>query len=1341
MNKDINCNDGFPLDDMQMAYYVGQQPGLPLSTTARFFREMEFPLFELRRVEDAWNALITRHEMLRAVISHAGQQCVLPDVPHFQIKRYDIRTDSPGVAQDVRRHVIEQMRATQLSVHEWPQFDVRIVVEQDSLRLHIRFNLWTIDAISMQILLAEWLALCEDPRLSLPPLKAYFGDYVLQREKAKHEQPGRALAYWNRRAQTMPLGPVLPLKMSVEDIAVPSFTHLSTSIPTEIWQRFSAFAQAHRITPTFALIAVYVSVLAEWSKHRHFTITILLSKRPFANAEVENVVGNFGTTLLLEIDARTPQSFNGLARSIQAQFWKDIAHIDVSGIEAAREVNRLQGSPLRLLAPVTFTSLMAGNSLSDSQQAALRNIKHVGSHLDVPQVLLDHQVTEEPQGHLTVNWDYVQAAFHEGVVGDMFDAFVQSVEQLSQAQANWTDPLRRTSWPDRQRLAWDKLNATDYPYADVLLDQLVETAVEKHPAHLAVICGDSRLTYSELWRRSSALMKVLCNGGCQQRIVAVILPKGQEQVVAVLGILRAGAAYVPVDPALPKQRQRELIAQCSAAAVITFVGLAAEMDWDAALKVIAIDKLELGTGDDDPTRLSYKMVRSATDIAYVIFTSGSTGTPKGVVIDHRGAVNTILDINRRLGVTEADRVLALSSLSFDLSVFDVFGLLAAGGTIVIPTPREMGSPSDWCRLVDEAGVTLWNSVPALFQLAADAALSCCTTMVSLRNVMLSGDWIPLPLPEQGRLVAPGARLFSLGGATEVSIWSVIHEVGTQNPDWQSVPYGRPLSNQRAYVLDEQSKVCPIWKTGELYLGGIGVARGYLGDELRTQERFLTNVIEGQVLYKTGDLARLRPNGDLEFLGRNDHQIKIRGYRIELGEIEAAMVSCEGVTNAVVKVLGNSDADRQLIAFAVCHGSSMVDADIIREQLLKQLPRYMMPASIHLLRELPLTPNGKIDHAALAAQHFDLAVVADLKAETVSSSTTDISSTTGVLSGLWVTVLGQPVNLNDSFFALGGTSFQALQLIGKIREQFGISLTLDSFSSTVTLQEMTALIDSKPNAVVVRNAITILRDMEKLENRQPLSLFCIHAVGGGVHCYVPLSQHLPAGMRIYGIQRLPGVVDSPDLNSIEALAEYYASMTRRTVPTGPIAVLGWSMGAAVAIETERRLSAAGCDVRLVALIDPYFRPANIARVPSCDPMLEDFCRDLAGISGIPYAVPSDVMEIQNPEERFDACIADLQGRSVLPADAPTEHMRHAFAAFSRNLGALLDYRPSDSDANVLILRAQQALLPDATPLRQWTPQAQSVEEISLDCDHFSIMRPPTIAQIAQILGDRLLFERA
>lgn len=437
---------------------------------------------------------------------------------------------------------------------------------------------------------------------------------------------------------------------------------------------------------------------------------------------------------------------------------------------------------------------------------------------------------------------------------------------------------------------WNSTTRT-WPPGPRRLDALFEARAALTPDHVAIAWPGGTMTYRQLDERSHAVAADLEDRGTGPgSLVGVSLPRGWRQIAAVIGVLRTGAAYVPIDPAWPTARRALILERCRCGFVVTDEDVGSPTEKTTAVSV----------PEARGRRSSASPDLSPEDLAYVIFTSGSTGEPKGVMIDHASAVNTILDINERHNVTERDRVLALSSLTFDLSVYDIFGTLAAGATIICLSERESDAPAHWLARTAEEGVTIWNSVPALLQGALDETAERTRALRSLRLILLSGDRIPVDLPARARLVAPGAEVFSLGGATEGSIWSIEHPAEDVPAGWSSIPYGRPLANQQFHVLDVHGQHLPVGMTGELWIGGRGVARGYHDEPELTAERFLDHPQLGRI-YRTGDQGRRSADGVIEFLGRLDTQVKIRGFRIELGEVEAALRRLPGVRDAVAAV--------------------------------------------------------------------------------------------------------------------------------------------------------------------------------------------------------------------------------------------------------------------------------------------------------------------------------------------------------------------------------------------------------------------------------------------------------
>ena len=445
-------------------------------------------------------------------------------------------------------------------------------------------------------------------------------------------------------------------------------------------------------------------------------------------------------------------------------------------------------------------------------------------------------------------------------------------------------------------------------------------------------------------------------------------------------------------------------------------------------------------------------VAGPEDVAYVIHTSGSTGEPKGIVVQHRPVANLFYWLNRAFEVGPRDRGLFVTSLAFDLSVYDIFGILAAGGTVHVATSEELADPDRLVGLLRTGGITLWDSAPAalvrlapLFPAAPDGASR-------LRLVMLSGDWIPVTLPDRVRQAFPGTRVMALGGATEATVWSNWYPVREVDPGWPSIPYGRPIANALYHVLDAGFAPCPIGVAGDLYIGGDCLCAGYTRPEL-TAAAFLPDPFSprpGMRLYRTGDRARYGVGGLLEFLGRLDQQVKIRGYRIELGEIEVALAHLPGVREAVVLAREDEPGDKRLVAYVVPAGETAPSPDELRDGLRGALPEYMVPTAFVLLEALPVTANGKLDRRALPAPQWSAAVEFEAPRTPVEK----------VLAGIWSEVLGVPeVGREDDFFDLGGHSLLATQMVSRVRESFGVEVALRTLFERPTLAELAEAIEA------------------------------------------------------------------------------------------------------------------------------------------------------------------------------------------------------------------------------------------------------------------------------------------
>ena len=889
-----SCGE-FPLTEIQQAYWVGRRAMTLGNVGCHAYRELSSEDIDPARLQAAWRMLIKRHEMLRAVVSGEGRQRVLDQVPDYHIQVLDLR------GQEDTRQQLAAVRAS-MSHHTfdpavWPLFDIRVTRLDNEVRIHIGMDLLIADAASMLQLYREWGALYHDPLLALPVARGSFRDYV-QNNLPAPDALARAEAYWRPRLAELPGAPELPLAMAPDQIKHPRFVRHSHTMDAKSWTALRERARAEGLTPSNLLVAAYADILAAWSKSQRFLITLTAFRAP---PEYAQVVGDFTSTLVLEADA-TADRFIDRARALQTRLLADMEHDAWSGVRVIRELSRARKRPADPI-PVVFTSALGHQSSPDEGLPISWLGQTVEAITQTPQVWIDHHAIEDGD-KLVVSWDLVRELFPSGMDGEMFNAYRDLLQALASDEAAWQLPLG-SHLPDTQLQRRKQVNATATATPVGFLHDNFFQRAQREPDRVAIVTPTQTISYGQLAGMARAVARAVDTG--RNRLVGICMEKGYEQVAAALGVLAAGGAYLPIDPALPEARRR-LLAENGELSLILTRAESRDLDWPEGIRRLAVDTLQA-----DDTLLEAVTGATPDDLAYVIYTSGSTGEPKGVMMTHRAAMNTIADINRRFAIGEEDAVLALSSLSFDLSVYDIFGLLGAGGRLVLPDAQRLRDPAHWLGLISKHGVTVWNTVPALLSMLLEYERPLGD---QLRTVMLSGDWVPLTLPERLRELAPQAKLYALGGATEAGIWSNWFQVDHLDPSWRSIPYGWPLANQRYRILNEVLEPCPDWVPGKLYIGGDSLAEGYWRDPRRTADKFISHPGDGERLYETGDLGRYLPDGAIEFLGREDFQVKISGHRVELGEIEATLRAHPRVNEAIAVVPTRTNGERRLAAYVL-----------------------------------------------------------------------------------------------------------------------------------------------------------------------------------------------------------------------------------------------------------------------------------------------------------------------------------------------------------------------------------------------------------------------------------------
>ncbi|WP_051865248.1 non-ribosomal peptide synthetase [Streptomyces griseus] len=632
-------------------------------------------------------------------------------------------------------------------------------------------------------------------------------------------------------------------------------------------------------------------------------------------------------------------------------------------------------------------------------------------------------------GRRTLELHYDAALFDRATAARLLAHYKTLVQDANRSPDRPVGQLRLLTGEQQRRMLveWNRTEA-DLPH-DTCLHEAFEDRARHSPDATAVVHGTERWSYGRVNAEANRVAHHLRTLGVGPDVrVGLCLDRSPGLLVAVLGILKAGGAYVPLDPDYPAERIAAMVEGTACAVMISRQALTANLPGaGSGTPMLLLDR----DADVLATRPEHDPDGTAgpDNLCYIIHTSGSTGAPKPIALRHRGVMNNLSDLNSRFRVGPGDAVLALSSPSFDMSVYEFLGMTVAGGTVVIPEPERAKDPAHWAELLTGHGITVWNSAPALLGLLTDhLEQSGVRELPALRLAMLGGDWVPVTLPDRVGALAPGLRFIVLGGATEASIHSTIYEVGVVDPGWASIPYGRPMANQRTYILDEARRPVPPGVPGELYLAGIGLARGYLDRPELTAERFVDwsyGEVRGERLYRTGDLARYGADGLIELLGRTDFQVKINGLRVELGEIEAVLRGHPRVREAVV--VARAD---QLIAYVVPAGPEPADEGELPALVAQRLPEFMVPRAFVTLGELPLTPNGKLDRRNLPDPDFAGAAYRAPE-----------SAAERALAAVVAQVLGRErFGVDDDFLAAGGDSVRAIQVVTRARSA-GWEITL------------------------------------------------------------------------------------------------------------------------------------------------------------------------------------------------------------------------------------------------------------------------------------------------------------
>ncbi|MET9550432.1 amino acid adenylation domain-containing protein [Streptomyces sp. NPDC006627] len=1266
--------------------------------------------------------LLARHEVLRTVFGVADgepyQRILDSDTLDWELTVADVEPD--GLAEAVagaKAYTFDL--AAEPPVRAWlfragPEEQVLVVVVH-----HIAGDGWSWAPLARDVSTAyEARRAGRAPQWE--PLPVQYADYALwQREVLGDSQDPESLlsqqvAYWRGTLAGVPEELGLPFDRTRPAIASHRGHRVPLDVPADVHARLAQVARAEGVTMFMVLHGALSVLLSRIGAGTDIPIGSAIAGR--TDEALDDLIGYFVNTFVLRTDLAGDPTFREVLERVREAGLGAFAHPDVPFERLVEEL-----APARSMARHPLFQVML--LLQNNEQAVL-DLEGVDARRGAPAARsagapaeavvkfdLDVSVTElydaegAPAG---MRGSLVAAA-------DLFDP--ESVERIAERlsrvlAALAADPGVRLGEVDvlgegertRMLTEW---NATEAEVPDATVVELFEAQAARTPDAVALVHGGMELTYAELDARANRLARHLAGRGIgPETVVAAVFERTVDLVVALLGVIKSGAAYLPIDPAYPADRIAYVIADSGAVSVLTSEELdarPAEAGQRPQAPVILLDSAEVtevlaGLADGPLTDGERTAALRPEHPMWVIYTSGSTGRPKGVIVEHRAIVNFLSAMQDRFALGADDRLLAVSTHGCDMAGFEFYLPFLNGASMVLASQEQVLDPWALRSLIRTTGANIVHATPSLWRgLIADADDPVDWTGV---RAMIGAEALPSDLART--LLARTPTLTNLYGPTETTVWSTAAELAGEDADAMSI--GGPIGNTQVYVLDEALAPVPPGVAGDLYIGGKSVARGYLGRPDLTAGRFVAGPFgePGARMYRTGDVVRWTADGDLHYVGRSDDQVKIRGFRVELGEIEAALASHPSVGQAVALVREDTPGDQRLVVYVVSNRAAAEGEEpesaadrIAREArglAQDRLPGYMVPSAVVPIDRLPLMPNGKLDRKALPVPQGG---VVDEAANWAVTSFEDH------MCEAFAQVLGRPdVGVDDDFFALGGHSLLAVRLVEALRER-GVTIAVRDLFAAPTVGELM----KRMSLSSIRDALGVLLPIREQGSEPPF--FFIHPAGGLSWCYMPMARHVPAEIPLYGLQSRGLDGTSEFASSVPEMAKDYIERIRSVQASGPYRLLGWSYGGAVAHEMAVQLQAAGDEVSALVILDQY-----------------PWQRRDGG--AVDHADESEV----DLDAKVDRLIEVVRREAGGALGSATEEEYRTFARILQNHRTIRGgHVHGRFDGDALLVVAEQSKPEGMATEQLWKPYITGeITQTGVPCTHYEMADPETLADV-------------
>jgi amino acid adenylation domain-containing protein len=1126
-------------------------------------------------LERSLGEVMARHESLRTNLFVADgliyQRVLPPAAPDFRF--IDLGAAGPeGSLDEARRRLIAVARKPFDLASEPLVRPHMIMIAPDDFLLGLITHHTIMDGWSARILIRELAAIYEDlaqgraPGSSLPPPAIPYADYAArQRERFDAGDYDRQLDHWLKVLDGDL--PVLALPTDHRRSASQPYEGraFTVTLPSTMTASLKALGRKEKATLFMTLLAAYYVLLHRYTGQDDIVVGCPVAGRN--ELDTEGIIGLFVNTLPLRSKVAPGDTFLALLRQVKATA---LEAYDNQDLPFEKLVERLAVPRLMDRSPVFQTLFQLRNFPGPVAALAGHPVERIEFEEVVAKTDMTLEVTETDDG-LLCRFEYPVALFEEETVARMAGHWRTLLDAIVADPSKEVSRLRLLTEEEHMSiLALGRGPRNEYP-RDATVVSIFEARARASPDSLAVIDGREHITYRELDERASRLAgKLRTMGVIAEEPVALLMERSAALATAMLAILKAGGAYVPLDPGDADARLAGIVEATRAKVLLADAGLVSRATGLATGAVI-VDPV--GHGEISGEAPAGGTLQGSGSLAYIMFTSGSTGRPKGVCIPHRGILRLVINTDF-VTLARGDVVGHLSSPAFDAATFDVWGPLLNGATLAIIDRDTALSPAALVEKIDENRINVLFLPTPLFHALAAETPSCFRR---IRDLLVGGDLLQ-PVPAKAVLRdGPPGKLLNVYGPTENTTFSTWYQVKEVADREEPIPLGRPIANDYLYILDPELQPVPIGVIGEIYLGGDGVATGYLRRPDLTAERFLPDPFrpgEGRTMYRTGDLARYFPDGNVQFIGRRDGQAKIHGFRVETGEVALALESHPGVRTAIVTVFNDPGGFKSLAAYLLKAADTTASIGDVRRYLAGRLPAYMVPASMMWIDAVPLTPRGKIDRSALPDPVIGLA-----PGLTPPTPGNDGDRALSQMVTVWESVLGAGhVGPDDDFFDLGGHSLLAIRLMDRIEESFGVRLPISAIFGSPTARKMRASLGEAGKA----RAGNVLIPLQAEGTRQPL--YCVHGVPGTLFEFDHLVRQIGKDQPVYGLQSpgLDGVTRVPD--TVEAMASLYVEVIRSHQSRGPYHFISYCAGGPFAYEVARQFISAGEKVGFLGFID-------------------------------------------------------------------------------------------------------------------------------------------------------------